>query len=93
MSLKFSMFLSLSIFSQQLNPVLCSPGHEGVLPGYSGTLHPLSNFPGGPSLLRTQKHALLGYIKCHTFVFSMHVKLLHLCVVVFGHQQISGSGS
>lgn len=52
----------LSIFSQQFNPVLCSPGHEGVLPGYSGILHPLSNFPGGPSLLRTQKHALLGYI-------------------------------
>lgn len=41
----------------------CFLGHEGILPGYSGILHPLLDFPGGPSLLRAQKHALLRYIK------------------------------
>lgn len=60
--------------------VLCSPGHEGVLPGYRGALHPLPNFPGGPSLLRTQKHALLGYFKvlhlCFQCLLNRHIHAL-----------------
>lgn len=63
-----SLLMKISVLSVYFWPaaygnlVLCSPGHEGIFPGYSGTLHPLPDFPGGPSLLGAQKHALLRYI-------------------------------
>lgn len=53
----------LLTFGLQLNLVVCSPGREDIFSGYSGTLQPLPDFPGGPSLLGAQKHALLRFVK------------------------------